>query len=148
MNWIAFNTGLTPPNVQPYGSDVQALAVDGTYLYAGTRGTSVWRRPLSDIVTSVESFSSEPPSTFSLEQNYPNPFNPTTTVEFDLPHSEFVTLTIYNILGEEVTTLVSERLTAGKYKYDWDAGSLASGIYLYRIEAGDYVEVKKMVLIK
>jgi Concanavalin A-like lectin/glucanases superfamily/Secretion system C-terminal sorting domain len=90
-----------------------------------------------------------------LYQNFPNPFNPTTNVEFSIPKSEFVTLKVYNILGEEVTTLVSERLPAGSHKYDWparssggDAGSLASGVYLYRIQAGKYSEVRKMVFMK
>ncbi len=90
----------------------------------------------------------EIPTGFQLSQNYPNPFNPTTTIEFALPHSGFVTLKIYNILGEEVATLVSEKLTAGKYKYEWDAGGLASGVYLYRIQAGDYVEAMKMLLLR
>jgi hypothetical protein len=88
------------------------------------------------------------PQTSTLNQNYPNPFNPTTIIEFSLPQSGFVTLNIYNILGEEVATLVSEKLNAGEYKYDWDASSLASGVYLYRIQAGDYVDVKKMVLLR
>ena len=88
------------------------------------------------------------PQSYRLGQNYPNPFNPTTTIEFALPKTEFVTLKIYNILGEQVATLVSEKLISGKYKYDWDAGGLASGVYLYRIQAGDYVEVKKMVLLR
>jgi flagellar hook assembly protein FlgD len=77
-------------------------------------------------------------------------------VEFDLPHTEFVTLKIYNILGEEVITLVSKKLTAGKHKYEWDASNLASGVYLYRLQAGDpsqsagqsYVETRKMVLMR
>jgi PKD repeat protein len=85
---------------------------------------------------------------FRLHQNYPNPFNPKTTFQFSLKQSRFVTMKIYDILGEEVATLVSERLTAGQYKYEWDAGSFASGVYLYRIQAGDYVDVKKMVLMK
>jgi predicted GH43/DUF377 family glycosyl hydrolase len=85
---------------------------------------------------------------YFLSQNYPNPFNPTTNIEFSIPKSEFVTLKIYNILGEEVVTLVSEKLTAGTYKYDWDASSLASGVYLYRIQAGDYITSKKMVLLR
>jgi flagellar hook assembly protein FlgD len=72
----------------------------------------------------------------------------TNTIEFSLPQSGFVTLQIYNILGKEVTTLVSEQLSAGSYKYDWDAGSLASGVYLYRIQAGDFMVVRKMVLMK
>jgi len=85
---------------------------------------------------------------FSLLQNYPNPFNPTTNIEFSIPKPEFVTLRIYNILGEEVASLVSERLTAGKYTYDLDAGGLASGVYLYRIQAGEYVNAKKMILLR
>jgi hypothetical protein len=87
------------------------------------------------------------PTSYQLHQ-YPNPFNPTTTIEFSLPRSGFVTLRIYNILGEEVETLVSEKLNAGEYKYNWDAGVLASGVYLYRIQAGDYVESKKMILLR
>jgi hypothetical protein len=85
---------------------------------------------------------------YELKQNYPNPFNPTTNIEFSLPKSEFVTLKVYSILGEEVATLVSEKLTAGSYKYDWDASGLASGVYLYRIQAGNNVKVRKMILMK
>lgn len=89
------------------------------------------------------------PQNFTLAQNYPNPFNPTTTIEFSLPHAEFVTLKIYNLLGEAVATLVSDRLTAGTYKYEWSpAGGMASGIYFYRMQAGEFVQARKMVLIK
>jgi hypothetical protein len=85
---------------------------------------------------------------FFLYQNYPNPFNPTTNIEFSLPNTDFVTLKIYNVLGEEVATLVSERLTAGKYKYKWDVGGLASGMYFYKLEAGNFMQTKKMLLIR
>jgi hypothetical protein len=92
---------------------------------------------------------------YELSQNYPNPFNPSTTIEFDLPKASNVTLKIYNILGEEVTTLVSDRLSAGSYNYEWDASNLASGVYLYRLsvgslsgEAGEFVETRKMVLMR
>jgi len=88
------------------------------------------------------------PVQFYLAQNYPNPFNPTTTIKFSLPRTEFVTLKIYNILGEEVATVVSEKLLAGKYKYKWDAGILASGIYLYQLKAGDFTQTHKMILLK
>jgi hypothetical protein len=87
-------------------------------------------------------------TSFELRQNFPNPFNPSTAIEFSLPQAEFVTLRIYNLLGEEVSTLVSERLTAGKHSYDWDAGNHASGVFLYKLQAGDYVGVKKMILMK
>jgi hypothetical protein len=83
-----------------------------------------------------------------LLPNYPNPFNPATTIEFSLPQSGFVTLKIYNILGEEVATLVSENLTSGTYKYNWDARGLASGVYLYRVETDNFVHTRKMLLIR
>jgi hypothetical protein len=85
---------------------------------------------------------------FALRQNNPNPFNPSTTIEFDLPKTSKVRLKVYNILGEEVATLVSGRLTAGSYNYTWHAGSLASGVYLYRLEADYFVETKKMILMR
>jgi hypothetical protein len=85
---------------------------------------------------------------YYLFQNYPNPFNPTTTIEFDLPRTSKVTLKIYNILGEDVATLVSERLSAGLYMYEWDASNMANGVYLYRLEAGDFIETRKMILMR
>jgi hypothetical protein len=88
------------------------------------------------------------PTEFKLTQNYPNPFNPSTTIEFELPTSAFVTLKVYNLLGEEIATLVSEQRTAGIHKLNWDARGLASGVYLYRLEAGDNVQSKKLILMR
>jgi hypothetical protein len=88
------------------------------------------------------------PKTYFLAQNYPNPFNPSTTIEFALPKSAFVTLKVYNLLGEEVATLVAEQRDAGIHKFNWDARGLASGVYLYRLEAGEYVETKKLILMR
>jgi CubicO group peptidase (beta-lactamase class C family) len=100
------------------------------------------------IVTEVEKNITHLSKNFLLSQNYPNPFNPRTTIEFDLLKTSKITLKVFNILGEEVTTLVSERLSAGSYTYDWDASNLASGVYLYRLQADKYVETKKMILLK
>ena len=86
--------------------------------------------------------------TFSLSQNFPNPFNPVTVIEYALPKSGDVSLTIYNLLGEEVTRLVSENQQAGYHKVNLDASSLVSGIYFYRLQAGDFVRTRKMVLLK
>ncbi|MHA2032302.1 MAG: T9SS type A sorting domain-containing protein [Candidatus Kariarchaeaceae archaeon] len=99
-------------------------------------------------VTKIGTFS-KTPTKFSLSQNYPNPFNPSTTIEFTLPKPDFVTLKIYNLLGQEVATLVSDRLASGNYKYNWDASGLASGLYFYRLftDSG-YEMVKKLVLVK
>jgi hypothetical protein len=80
--------------------------------------------------------------------NYPNPFNTTTTIEFNLPKTSEVTLKVFNILGEEEATLVFDRLNAGNYTYDWNASNMASGVYLYSLETGDYIETKKMILMK
>ncbi len=83
-----------------------------------------------------------------LYRNYPNPFNPSTTIRFDLSKASVVTLKIYNVLGEEVTTLVSDRLSAGSYSYEWDASSLASGVYIYRLDAKGFFQTRKMILMK
>jgi len=88
------------------------------------------------------------PVSYELYQNYPNPFNPSTTIKFAVPKESNVNLSIYNVLGELITTLVKEQLKAGYYEYDFNASSLASGVYLFRIKAGDFIQIKKMVLIK
>jgi len=88
------------------------------------------------------------PNEFSLNQNYPNPFNPITNIEFSIPKTEFVTLKIYNLLGQKVSTLVSEKMKPGKYTYTWDAERLATGIYFYKLEAGEKTQIKKMILMK
>jgi hypothetical protein len=86
--------------------------------------------------------------TYFLEQNYPNPFNPSTTIQFTLPKSEFVELKVYNILGKEVSTLVSNKLNQGNHTYQFDGRNLASGVYCYQLVAGDYRDVKKMILLR
>ncbi len=94
------------------------------------------------------SVSLNPAYEFSLEQNYPNPFNPTTTLNYQLPESGFVTLKVYDIIGKEIATLVNEQKNQGKYSVNFDASKLASGVYIYRIRVNDYVSSKKMILLK
>jgi hypothetical protein len=88
---------------------------------------------------------SQKPLTFNLNQNYPNPFNPTTKIKFEIPKLSYVRLTIYDMLGREITTLVNENLKPGRYELSWDAIQYASGVYFYKIEAGSYVKTKKML---
>jgi len=88
------------------------------------------------------------PTEYALSNAYPNPFNPTTTIEYSLPQSGDVSLIIYNLTGQEVTRLVSEVQQAGYHKVTWDASNLSSGIYFYRLQAGDFVQTRKMVLLK
>jgi len=102
---------------------------------------SIGIRPISTIAES-----------FSLGQNFPNPFNPATKIRFSIPvgnqNERFVRLVIFNIQGREVSTLVNSELESGTYEYDWDASNYASGVYYYKLTAGKYSEVKKMVLVK
>ncbi len=98
-------------------------------------------------LTGINQISSVPDG-FSLEQNYPNPFNPVTSINFSIGKSEFVTLKIYNVIGEEVETLLSGVKQAGSYRITWDASQFPSGVYFYKISSGDYTSEKKMVLIK
>jgi ligand-binding sensor domain-containing protein len=140
-SWTAVNNGLT--NLHVY-----SLAVSSTNLFAGTSG-GVWRRPLSEMITSVEHISGGAvPEGFALEQNFPNPFNPSTTIQFSIPRAEYVTLKIYDLVGREVATLVSDHLNAGTYESTWNAKNTASGVYFYRLEAGQFSAMKKLLLVK
>jgi hypothetical protein len=100
-----------------------------------------------DFMTGIAS-NSELPTVFKLYNNYPNPFNPSTTIKYDIPQNSYVRMTIFDILGREVEMLVNQNMTPGRYELQWDAKSYASGTYLYKLEAGDFVEIKKMVLVK
>jgi hypothetical protein len=83
-----------------------------------------------------------------LEQNYPNPFNPTTSISYSIPKAGNVRLTVFDVLGRDVAVLVNEFKTAGSYTIGFNASELSSGVYFYRIEAGDFKDVKKMTLVK
>ena len=88
------------------------------------------------------------PTDYGLLQNYPNPFNPSTKIEYKLPLDGLVTIKVYDMLGNEVATLVNEEKGAGKYEVNFDASRLASGVYLYRIKVNDFYSTKKMVFLK
>ena len=85
---------------------------------------------------------------FQLKQNYPNPFNPSTTIKYEIPSESFVTLKVYDVLGKEVATLINEEKPAGSYEVDFDASRFVSGVYLYKLQVGSFVETKKMILMK
>jgi len=104
--------------------------------------------PLAGPIDGLNNIDKNIPNLFALIQNYPNPFNPITNIEFSIPKTDFVTLKIYNTLGQVVETLVSQKLNTGKYKYSWDARFLASGVYLYELKSANFIETRKMIVLK
>ena len=125
----------------------RAIAINSQgIIFAGTSTGGIFRS--IETTTLVEENIAEVNNIYSLAQNYPNPFNPLTSIEFTLPRSEYVELKVYNILGADVATLISDKMTQGKYTYQFDGSGLASGVYFYRIETGDFHDVKKMTIIK
>jgi hypothetical protein len=138
QNWTQINEGLGNLNIT-------SLLTTTDYIFAGTYGSSVWKR---SELTGVNNISGSIPKSYNLYQNYPNPFNPSTKIKFDLPKSSSAKLVIYDILGREVAILVNEQLKPGNYNIEWNASNFPSGVYFYKLVAGDYVEVKKMILIK
>lgn len=138
-NWAQINSGLT-------NLDVASLALSHNgYIFAGT-GSGVFRSVES--TTSVRELSPAMPAAFALEQNYPNPFNPSTEIQFSLPQKTHVTLTIFDLLGREVTTLVFEELSAGSHSERWHAVGFPSGVYFYTLTASEFTQTKKLLLVK
>lgn len=103
---------------------------------------------VNPIITGTGNNTSELPKEFKLYDNYPNPFNPTTSIKYDIANNAFVKLTVYDITGKEVETLVNENLQAGRYEASFNGGNYASGIYFAKIEAGSYKHIVKMVMVK
>jgi hypothetical protein len=140
-SWSANNTALTDTNVN-------ALGVNGTNLFAGTGAGGVWRRPLAELLVSVQTPSEGTPSGFVLSQNYPNPFNPTTIITYQTPVAGSVRLVVYDMLGREVTVLVNDNKDPGVYEVKFNASNLSSGVYLYRMQSGTFTETRKFLLVR
>ncbi len=100
-----------------------------------------------EVITAIKKLA-ELPKEFMLYQNYPNPFNPTTVIQYQIPHTAFVTLKVYNILGKVVATLVNEKESPGTYSVDFNAMNLGNGVYFYQLKADNFISAKKMVLLK
>ena len=143
VSWREVNKGSGWRNV------VISLATNDSYLFAGSLFGSLWRRPLLEMVTAVEENFNVAPVGFALEQNYPNPFNPSTQISFALPSAQKVTLKVFDLTGKEVATLLdNERKPAGVHEVIFEVGQLASGVYLYRVTAGEFVATRKMLLVR
>ena len=144
-NWAAMNQGF---NTIP---GINRLSIINNYIFAGTT-SGVWRRDIPESI-GIQNISTEVPSVFSLQQNYPNPFNPSTKIRFAITsnvkgETSNAKLIIFDILGREVSTLVNVQLKPGTYEVDWDGISFASGVYYYKLISGEFVETKKMILLK
>jgi hypothetical protein len=147
-SWIAVDTGLPP-------STITSLAASDSFLFAGT-GFGVWRRPLSEMITSIQQISDELPNGLRLEQSFPNPFNSATRIRFQIPGREeggltsrsLAVLKVFDMLGREVATLVNEEMIPGTHETTFYGTALASGVYVYRLRFGNFVETKKLVLMK
>jgi len=128
-----------------------ALHKFGNYIFLGTNPYTlpckIHRRPISEVI-GIRNISTEIPNDFKLYQNYPNPFNPLTNIKYQITNNKFVTLKVFDLLGKEVATLVNEKQQPGIYEVSFDGSNLTSGVYFYRIQAGDFIQVKKMVLVK
>ena len=128
----------------PFSADV---LIDYVYGKFKDGRTEVIYEDFEDTTTDVPRETSLPLE-FKLEQNYPNPFNPVTVIKFKVPSSQVVTLKVYDLLGREVATLVNEEKAPGSYEVKFDGSNLASGTYFYRLQAGDFVQTKKMLLMR
>jgi hypothetical protein len=136
------------------GADVELIFGIKFGHYWGS-GTASFDIVVDEVILALEGHTGSPgiamelmPKTYVLHQNFPNPFNPTTQIGYVLPKSEMATLTVYDMLGKEVQTLVNEHKSAGSYTVSFDAGNLASGIYFYKLQTPGYSEIKKMVIMR
>jgi photosystem II stability/assembly factor-like uncharacterized protein len=124
------------------------IAANDSYLFTGTYENGIWRRPLSEIITFVTEDKNHLPDEYHLSQNFPNPFNPSTRIKYSVPSSSKVVIKVFDILGNEIETLVNGEKPAGTYELIWNAAEVSSGVYFYRIAAEKYTAAKKMLLIK
>ncbi|MFA5011669.1 MAG: exo-alpha-sialidase [Ignavibacteria bacterium] len=134
-------------------SSLPSIAVSGLLVHVvwidlrdGNHEIYYKRNPTGNV--GIKNISTEVSSEFSLEQNYPNPFNPTTNIKFAIPRASSVKISVFDATGREVKVLVNEQLQPGTYQADWNASAYSSGVYFYKLSAGDFLETKRMILLK
>jgi hypothetical protein len=150
---IAFNRDGTLYGLKGTGNEVNRLisinTINGSGTEIGTLGQSNLQAIImTEIITGIDEDDNLILTSYELFQNYPNPFNPSSVISYQLPVGGDVTLKIYDVLGNEIATLVNEYKPAGKYEVEFSAASLPSGVYFYQLKAGSFVETKKMLLLK
>jgi hypothetical protein len=138
----------TPRNKGLGNLGIRALCIFNNYIFAGTFGSSVYRRPLGEL-TGIKPISGQIPALYALSQNFPNPFNPVTKIKFDISERNvYTSIRVYDILGEEIEILVDESLQPGSYEVEWDASNYPSGVYYYTLKTEQFKQTRKAVLIK
>ena len=148
-NWKAINDGLA----STYSPYVSSIVVKDDELYIGTQD-GVWKRPLTEVITSIDNIKNNKPDKYELNQNYPNPFNPSTVISYTLPSESTVLIKFFNSLGQIVREVDEGTKQAGKYELNFNSSGLASGIYFYSIKAvsvdgkNNFSTIKKMILMK
>ena len=150
-NWTSISNGLLS------NKSITSLVANNSYLFSSQAFNSVWKYSGgldNPLITEQDANINK----FRLSQNYPNPFNPVTKIKFDIPsHLSFpnapignplVTLKVYDIIGKEISTLINEQLQPGTYETEWDGSNYPSGVYFYKLTAGDFIDTKRMMMIK
>ncbi len=158
VNWSSFSTGFgnsTSVNLSVRSITGQPLFGNGSNSTTNIGSGFFYNPNTTGIITTVEEYKNNIPSIYKLQQNYPNPFNPSTKINWQLPISSFVSLKVYDVLGNEVVILVNEEKPAGTYEVTWNATNLPSGVYFYRLQVypansgtENFVDTKKTLLLK
>ena len=143
--WIG-STTVGSNNVFSY--EITDPSIEAVSLTATTSTGNTSAFGYLELITDVEKVDDKIPTEFALLQNYPNPFNPTTTINFSIPEEEFVSLKVFNSLGEEVAELIKEEISTGSYSISFNASLLSSGIYFYKLTAGSFSDIKKMIYLR
>jgi hypothetical protein len=139
-HWEVINSGLT-------SYDINALAINPSgYIFAATRVSGVFRS--AQVTTAIDEVPGVLPKSYVLSQNYPNPFNPSTVIRYELPVQSRVALKVFNVLGQEVATLVDELQEPGYKSVVWNAREAPSGIYFYRVQTSGFSETRKLILLR
>lgn len=151
--WVSTNNGQTwTKRNEGYTNilaniPVVAIAVLDNNVYTALSGGGIWQRPLSQII-GIKNISSEIPTAFSLEQNYPNPFNSITNIKWQIANAGIAKITVYDLLGKEVAVPLNEFLQPGTYQVNFNAQNLSSGVYFYQLKTDNFIETKKLILLK
>ncbi|MGE5436533.1 MAG: YCF48-related protein [Syntrophothermus sp.] len=148
-NYFTLDSGKTWIREMDTPNSINDYSFTGSTLWASdyTRGFLIKRNDF-ETITNIQPEIEPQPQSFTLSQNYPNPFNPSTKIKYTLPKQVLVTIKVYNVLGKEIIQLVNEEKPSGEYEVEFDGSSLSSGIYFYQIQSGEFLDTKKMVLMK